>query len=414
MGGACGRAVSALSLPAITAVAPPEEVVAGRRVKIILALLFFNVMSFAPQAMVIHIPDVVGKLLTQLSLTIALLLALTVNRRFSVRPNLYLSLWSVLAVLALMISVRDEVSIIGSNYRAIRFIEFVAVLWLLSPWWGRRDLLLPITYLRYLLAIMALALLGLAISPHKAFAFQGRLAGDIWPISAPQLAHYAAVTAGLVAVLWLSGLLRRNLALVLFLGSMGILLLTHTRTALVAMMVGLLAAGISLFSSRRRVRSALLVALMVGLIGSAFIPTLTHWFVRGQNSQEFTSLTGRTDEWSLVVHTPRTEAQILFGFGPSNNSIDGLPIDNSWLAVYQDQGLVGDIVCGLIMLCLLLTAVFRPRGPARALAIYLIVYCLVASFTETGLGEASSYLLDLTIAASLLAPPMPLAVSSDL
>ena len=36
---------------------------------------------------------------------------------------------------------------------------------------------------------------------------------------------------------------------------------------------------------------------------------------------------------------------------------------------------------------------------------YLIVYCLIASFSESGLGGASQYLLDLTVAASLLTLP---------
>jgi hypothetical protein len=59
------------------------------------------------------------------------------------------------------------------------------------------------------------------------------------------------------------------------------------------------------------------------------------------------------------------------------------------------------------MLCLLVAAAFKPRGPARAMALFLLVYCLIASFTETGLGGASTYLLDLTITASLLAPMPP-------
>jgi hypothetical protein len=54
---------------------------------------------------------------------------------------------------------------------------------------------------------------------------------------------------------------------------------------------------------------------------------------------------------------------------------------------------------------LLFIALTRPRGPARALALFLIAYCFLASFTETGMGEASPYLLDLTLAASLLAVP---------
>ena len=47
----------------------------------------------------------------------------------------------------------------------------------------------------------------------------------------------------------------------------------------------------------------------------------------------------------------------------------------------------------------------RTRGPTRALALYLIVYCLIASFSESGLGGASQYLLDLSVAASLLTFP---------
>jgi hypothetical protein len=66
---------------------------------------------------------------------------------------------------------------------------------------------------------------------------------------------------------------------------------------------------------------------------------------------------------------------------------------------------VGDILEGAIFLLLLLTASFRPSGPTRAMALFLIVYCLVASFTETGMGDASTYLLDITVAASLLALP---------
>lgn len=57
-----------------------------------------------------------------------------------------------------------------------------------------------------------------------------------------------------------------------------------------------------------------------------------------------------------------------------------------------------------MFLVLLLTALLRPRGPTRALALYLIVYCLFASYTDTGMGEASIYLLDLSLAASLLVP----------
>ena len=91
--------------------------------------------------------------------------------------------------------------------------------------------------------------------------------------------------------------------------------------------------------------------------------------------------------------------------GASDPAYDGLPIDGSWVATYQNQGLVGDVLEGVVFLVLIMTAMLRPRGPSRAMAVFLIVYCLIASFTETGLGDASTYLLDLTLAASLLAAP---------
>ncbi len=398
-------------VPAAAAPAPDSAI--RRRVTVVWVLLFFNVLSYSTVPTIVTIPHTIGKLLTQGALVIAFFLALTVNRRLLIRPNLLLTLRSVLAAFALMITIRGEVSL-GSDFRVFRLIGFVSVLWLLTPWWGRRDLMLVRVHIRCHVAILALVLVGLALSPHKAFAFQGRLEGAIWPIPPTQVAHYAAVTAGLIAVLWFCGLIHRKLALTLFIGSTTVLVLTHTRTALIAMLVGILVAGISLFTRRRRVRMVVFTALVVALIGTVmFLPALSTWFYRGQNTQELTAFTGRTAVWSALVHAPRSEPEILLGFGLSNNSFDGRPIDNSWLAVYQDQGLVGDVLCGLIVLVLLVTVAFRPRSPARALALFLLVYCLIASFTETGLGGASSYLLDLTIAASLLAPMAPEALLSQ-
>ena len=181
-------------------------------------LLFFNVMSYQQLSTVIPIPHTIGKVLTQGALPIAFLLALTVNRRLLIRPNVILILWSLLATFALMITIRDEVSF-GSDYRVVRLVLFILTLWLLTPWWGRKDLTLFRTYIRCLVAILATVLIGMAISPHKAFVFEGRLSGDIWPIFPTQVAHYASVTAGLVVVLWFGELIGKKLALALFLGS---------------------------------------------------------------------------------------------------------------------------------------------------------------------------------------------------
>jgi hypothetical protein len=61
-------------------------------------------------------------------------------------------------------------------------------------------------------------------------------------------------------------------------------------------------------------------------------------------------------------------------------------------------------ICAIILLFLLITAYFQPRGVQRAVALFLITYCTVASFTEVGFTDVSMYLLEIYLAASLLAP----------
>jgi hypothetical protein len=284
----------------------------------------------------------------------------------------------------------------------------VAVLWLLTPWWGRRDLLLLQYHLRALFVVLVVVVAGVVLTPGAAFAQAGggRLGGAIWPIPPTQVAHYAAVLAGATIVLWLAESVKARTAIFVTGMSVVILLLSHTRTALVAALAGILVAGLSLFLSRQRVRKAFAVTVAVVAIGAlSFAPFLNSWFSRGESNQQLTGLTGRTTTWSLVVAEPRTEVNTLFGYGMSNDSFDGLSIDSSWLSTYLDQGLVGDVIDASVLLLLLLLACFSPRGPRRALALFLVVYCLLASFTETGLGDASPYLLDLTVAMAILATP---------
>jgi hypothetical protein len=131
---------------------------------------------------------------------------------------------------------------------------------------------------------------------------------------------------------------------------------------------------------------------------------LTTWLARGEGTQQLTSLTGRTNFWGPVLAFPRNKFQEIFGFGLSNGQFRGLPIDSNWLESYQEQGLFGVAVCATILIFLIVAAYFQPRGVQRALALFLVTYCLVASFTEVGITDVTPYLLDVTVAASLLLP----------
>jgi hypothetical protein len=248
-------------------------------------------------------------------------------------------------------------------------------------------------------------LVGLVISPHHALAGK-RLTGAVWPIVPTQVAHYAAVLTGMTVVLWFCGELRGRTALITVAVSGSILILTHTRTALAALVVGILVAGLSLIAAKARVRKLFLAAgVAVAIAATTLSRALTSWLSRGENTQGLYNLTGRTTVWTALVNTPRNKFEEIFGFGLSNSSFNGLSIDSNWLASYQEQGLFGVAVCALMLLYLIAAAYFAPRGVQRALALFLIVYCLIASFTEVGFTDASPYLLELTLAASLLVPP---------
>lgn len=388
-----------------------------RRVSVIWALLFFNALT-PEQGSLLPIPHRIAQLMTQGALFVALALAVTINPRLRIRPNWFLGLYSVLAISSLMMSVR--LVGLGTEYRSFRLIGFLFVLWLLTPWWGRRDLTVLRSQMGVILLILSSVVIGLLISPGKALP-GGRLSGTLWPIWSTQVAHFAAEVAGLTTLLWLCRLISHRRALVVVVPAMIILVLTHTRTALLAMIVGLLVAGASLLLARRRVRrAAAAVLLVVVVIGVPASPLLTHWLARGESGQELQNLTGRTKAWSAVLSIHRPTTNVIFGSGlsndavngSSNSAVNGLPIDSSWISIYQDQGIVGEVLVGAIFILLLLTALCRARGPTRALALFLIVYCLIAGISESGLGGASPYLLDLTVAASLMT--FPSATGTDL
>ena len=383
---------------------------------VIWCLLFFNALT--PGTSVLPIPHRIAQVMTQGSLIVAVILVLSINPRLRIRPNWFLGLYTVLAISSLMMSVRFVG--IGTDFRSFRFIAFLFVLWLLTPWWGRRDLLFVRSQIWFLCLVVSSVVLGLFLWPGKALP-EGRLSGTIWPIWATQVAHFAGELAGLVILLWLCRLLSPRRALVIAFPALIVCVLTHTRTALLAMIVGLLVAGLSLVLARRRVRRFFATGLIVlVVVALPLAPLLTHWLTRGESTQGLTSLTGRTVAWSAVLSSNRPLPNVIFGSGLSNDAVNvasnpalnGLSIDSSWISIYQDQGIFGDVLVGAVLLLLLLTTLSRARGPTRAVALFLIVYCMIAGISESGLGSVSPYLLDLTVAASLIT--FPAATGKDL
>jgi hypothetical protein len=366
--------------------------------------LLLNVLAFAGTSLLLPIPRPLGQLVTQGALPLALVLVLVANRRGVIVPNGFLVLLSLLAGVALMVGIHNEY-LMSAGYRTCRFVGFVVVLWLFTPWFGRRDMVLLRCHRLGLGAILVSVGLGVVVAPGSAFAFEGRLSGILWPIPPTQVAHYAAVMVGTTVVLWMCRVITTRHAMLIVPVTVAILIATHTRTAIMAACIGLVVAGASLFLGHARVRRASAVGAALGvLVAVIFASQVTTWALRGQSSTEAGELTGRTKVWDQVFAIDRSPLGNLFGSGMSNMSFNGLPIDSNWVATYLDAGWFGIVVEATLLLWLLLLAVTHVRGPHRAVALFLIVYCLVASLTETGLSAPSPYYLDLTVAAAMLAP----------
>src|SRR5215831_4161998 len=166
----------------LLASARPSERSIRRRVGLTWGLLVLNALTYYGSAL--HIPSALGKAVTQGALPAALIMALSVNRKGIIRPNVFLCLVTLLALEALITSLQPQH--IGTVYRTFRLAEFVAALWLLSPWWGRRDLLLVRCHLVSLSVVIGSVILGVLIFPGHALA-GGRLGGVIWDVPATEV-----------------------------------------------------------------------------------------------------------------------------------------------------------------------------------------------------------------------------------
>lgn len=367
------------------------------------SLLILNTLDWTEQPTIFPFPHGVAQILTMCSLLVALGLAILANPQLHVHPSPYLFLLTLLLLVGIASSLRLD-SGVGSLFRCVRTTVFLSVLWLITPWWTG-DLSFVRRHIRVLTVVLISVYVGMCLAPGKAFGgpTAGRLVGTLWPIPAPQVGEYGAITAGLCLVLLATRSVHRKSAWwVAFLG-IAALLMSHTRTATIALLAALAIAVLSHFLASLHVRRLITaIGIMVAVISLTLGSTLMSWFARGQDTEQLNSLTGRKTVWDALLAAPRSHYQQWLGSGLTNRSFNGLPIDNSWLAIYQDQGLIGITIVAIAVVGLLIAAVLRPPSPARACAFFLISYCAIASYTEVGLGDASPYILHLTVAATLL------------
>ncbi|MFD7953878.1 O-antigen ligase domain-containing protein [Streptomyces ardesiacus] len=371
-------------------------------------LLVLNTLGSTGAETVVPLPRSLIQMVTMGALALAFTLALALNLRLRVRPSAYLLLLTLLLVPS-VISSADLQSGLGALFRCARLALFTGTLWLLSRWWDGGTTFVR-HHIRWYFVVLCSVAAGALVSPGAAMPdlYGGRLVGALWPLTPPQIGQYAAVIIGLSVLLLLGGRTDRRSAALVIVPSLVLLLLTHTRTATLGLLLGLaLAIGSLTLTSAAARRFFSWAVLCAAVAAVVFASALQAWFLRGQSEENFSNLTGRAKVWDALLAAPRTAGEKVFGTGLGDKSFDGLPIDNSWLAVYHEQGLIGVALVAAVLAVLGGVALLRPPSPARACAIFLIGYCALASYTEAGLGDASPYLLHLAVAASLLAPPAP-------
>ncbi|MEU5239470.1 O-antigen ligase domain-containing protein [Streptomyces lydicus] len=369
-------------------------------------LLILNTLGSAGAQTIVPLPRSLIQMVTMGALVAAFTLALAVNLELRIRPSAYVSLLTLLLVTSVLSSANLG-SGFGALFRCARLALFVGTLWLLSRWWDG-GLAFVRHHIRMYFAVLGSVAAGLVVSPGAALPdlYGGRLVGALWPLTPPQIGQYAAVIIGLTVLLVLGRRTDRTSAAVVIVPSVILLALTHTRTATLGLLLGLaLAIGSLILTSAAARRFFAWAVLCAAVAAVAFSSALQAWFLRGQSQENFSNLTGRAKVWDALLAAPRTTWQQLFGMGMGDKSFGGLPIDNSWLAVYHEQGLIGIALVAASIIVLGGVALLRPPSLPRACAIFLISYCAIASYTETGLGDASPYLLHLALAASLLAAP---------
>ncbi|MFI1422617.1 O-antigen ligase domain-containing protein [Streptomyces sp. NPDC020731] len=373
-------------------------------------LLVLNTLGSAGAETIVPLPRSLIQMATMGALVAAFALALAANLRLRIRPTAYVFLLTLLLVPSVISSASLE-SGFGALFRCTRLALFVGTLWLLSRWWDG-GLTFVRHHIRMYFVVLGSVAAGLVVSPGTAMPelYGGRLVGALWPLTPPQIGQYAAVITGLTVLLVLGRRTDRRSAALVVVPALVLLALTHTRTATLGLLVGLTVAIGSLVLTSAAARRFFAWAVLCAAVAAVgFASALQAWFLRGQSQENFTSLTGRAKVWDALLAAPRTTSEYLFGAGLGDKSFGGLPIDNSWLAVYHEQGMTGVVLVAAIIVVLGGVALLRPPSLSRACAIFLIGYCAIASYTEAGLGDASPYLLHLAVAASLLVAPAPAA-----
>lgn len=388
--------------PVSTSMRAKPAVLVAQRTTVIWFLLMATTLDWGGASALIRLPGFLEQLLTAAMTVLVIGMLFQRNLRLRLDLDFFLSSYLMLFIVSLVPFLAGYAGL-GSVVRSLRFgLVVVAGVLLLESTREGRFALVDAHY-NVVALLSALSLLSIPLSPSRAFAESGRLNGILLPMSGTRLGAVGGVTAGLAVLRCTDSARRRPRDALFVVMGVAVVLLTNTRTALVAFAVSILLSLVVLATRLPRIRGALaLSGIMVAVGPLLFSQYAQRWFNRGQSERELTSLTGRRVTWDLVLHYKRTTTQKYFGLGLSNKTVFGRAIDNGWLTVFHTQGFVGVGFVAVLLVVLLGRVTLERYPPARSIALFLVSYSLVASYSETGIGDVSFYFLGLLAVDALV------------
>lgn len=273
----------------------------------------------------------------------------------------------------------------SSLLRAARFaMVVIAVVWIT----GR----LPRAYLAKLFVQFSFTISLIALAGNatglSSLGRESRLAGYLPPLPPNVLGILAA--SGLLCAAAL--LARRELTFKVFAMAASILgvvlILTQSRTSMIALLVGLLV----LAGPRLATRGSLIVGLLAcSFLVAALIQTntnsqpVTSLLTHNGNTTTTSSLGSRVSEWEAVLQLNDTPLKQAIGQGLAAKSVEVnltsaryAPVDGSWPAAYLSAGLIGVLILASAIIAALRRAIRNRDEFAAAVIVFLIVNSLVA------------------------------------
>jgi hypothetical protein len=265
------------------------------------------------------------------------------------------------------------------------------------------------------LLLAATVVLSLAYAPSQAWrplrslGAGYRLQGVIIPMLPPRVGEVGAILLGLALI----GLVCRKLSAIPAAGliGLGVVLVaaSRTRTSAAAVALGLV---LALILTRKTWLGRFVSLAVPALIGLAFltIGSLHAWLLRGQGTRQISSLSGRTTSWHAVLDEKVSIQTAIIGHGLGNKrvllrrgegDIDVMAIDNSWLGLYWETGLLAVTIVAIALVVAWISVLRAPTPYVRACGALLLGYVTAASLNESGLSDLSSMTLHLLVAAAV-------------